>query len=622
MTSWHALKALKNDKVIAMDKGSKERIPSTQLKRRVILFSIHNDEMEIFLVSSSNSNAVDNAKKYEVMSVKETMIAKMAKDDKDNDKGSKFYNISDEVNFSSGFNTYKKAGGESMDSDHCRESEGSRKGGSILMLMDELVKVGQTMGYNMDGCMKNIEEIIESQGVDGVNFLTLQETKMESIDLFEIKRCWGNFAFDYVHSASVGKSGGILCVWDPNAFKKLNSTASDYFVMIQGNWVSNGKLLLIISVYAPQELSEKKSLWDYLCHVIDNWKGSVIIMGDFNEVRNKNERFGTIFNVHGANAFNSFISMANLEEVPLGGCSFTWCHRSASKMSKLDRFLMSESLLSECPNLSAITLDRFLSDHRPILLRESTHDYGTYSVLVFSLLAGNGGPKSVQPMLNMEFPHHLNSMQQLDLEAEVSNEEIKKAVWDCGVDKSPGPDGFTFYYIKSLIPKTPEAKMVKDFRPISLIGSLYKIIAKILANRLVVVLGDIVNEVQSALLRIGKFLTDHLYLMRFCSGVRKLGEIMPRIKSWDEDCGKMVDRLQKEDETIIDRVVVNLLMTAFALDLKKTVDVASKCHREQDLVLFVVFLEAEWNKESVDGFDDLLEGVVTWCHAWIGGIGR
>ncbi|GJY39524.1 RNA-directed DNA polymerase, eukaryota, partial [Tanacetum coccineum] len=256
-------------------------------------------------------------------------------------------NISDEVNFSSGFNTYKKAGGESMDSDHCRESEGSRKGGSILMLMDELVKVGQTMGYNMDGCMKNIEEIIESQGVDGVNFLTLQETKMESIDLFEIKRCWGNFAFDYVHSASVGKSGGILCVWDPNAFKKLNSTASDYFVMIQGNWVSNGKLLLIISVYAPQELSEKKSLWDYLCHVIDNWKGSVIIMGDFNEVRNKNERFGTIFNVHGANAFNSFISMANLEEVPLGGCSFTWCHRSASKMSKLDRFLMSESLLKK-----------------------------------------------------------------------------------------------------------------------------------------------------------------------------------------------------------------------------------------------------------------------------------
>nr|GEZ09048.1 nucleotide-binding alpha-beta plait domain-containing protein [Tanacetum cinerariifolium] len=31
-----------------------------------------------------------------------------------------------------------------------------------------------------------------------------------------------------------------------------------------------------------------------------------------------------------------------------------------------------------------------------------------------------------------------------DLEREVSNEEIKRAVWDCGIDKAPEPDGFTF----------------------------------------------------------------------------------------------------------------------------------------------------------------------------------
>ncbi|GJS72655.1 hypothetical protein Tco_0705496 [Tanacetum coccineum] len=54
---------------------------------------------------------------------------------------------------------------------------------------------------------------------------------MENIDLFSIKRCWGNLAFDYAHSASVGNSGGILCVWDPKSFSKLNATISDYFVM-------------------------------------------------------------------------------------------------------------------------------------------------------------------------------------------------------------------------------------------------------------------------------------------------------------------------------------------------------------------------------------------------------
>nr|GEX29266.1 RNA-directed DNA polymerase, eukaryota, reverse transcriptase zinc-binding domain protein [Tanacetum cinerariifolium] len=105
--------------------------------------------------------------------------------------------------------------------------------------------------------------------------------------------------------------------------------------------------------------------------------------GDFNEVRNKAERFGSVFNVQGANAFNMFISSVGLEEVPLGGCSFTWCHKSATKMSKLDRFLISESLMSSCPNISAITLDRFLSDHRLILLKESKYDYGPILFLFF-----------------------------------------------------------------------------------------------------------------------------------------------------------------------------------------------------------------------------------------------
>ncbi|GKB54739.1 RNA-directed DNA polymerase, eukaryota [Tanacetum coccineum] len=250
--------------------------------------------------------------------------------------------VSDVLNSGSKNNWSKKDGTESVVSGHFKKAESPRTRGSLLILMDELIKVGQTMGYNMDGCMKNIEEIIESQGVNEVNFLTLQETKMESIELFDIKRCWRNFAFDYAHSDSVGNSGRILCVWDSNTFMKLNATVSDYFVMIRGKWVTNGKLLLIISVYAPQELTEKKLLWDYLGHVIANWNGEVIIMGDFNEVRNKNERFGSVYNVQGSTAFNSFILNAGLEKVPLG----------------------------------AISLDRYLSDHRPILLRESTHDYG------------------------------------------------------------------------------------------------------------------------------------------------------------------------------------------------------------------------------------------------------
>ncbi|GJY96182.1 hypothetical protein Tco_0512543 [Tanacetum coccineum] len=39
-----------------------------------------------------------------------------------------------------------------------------KSGGSILDVMEGLVEVGQTMGFNMEGCLKNIEAIISTQG--------------------------------------------------------------------------------------------------------------------------------------------------------------------------------------------------------------------------------------------------------------------------------------------------------------------------------------------------------------------------------------------------------------------------------------------------------------------------
>ena len=50
----------------------------------------------------------------------------------------------------------------------------------------------------------------------------------------------------------------------------------------------------------------------------------------------------------------------------------------------------------------------------------------------------------------------------------------------------------------ALIPKVTDAKFVNDFRPISLIGCVYKVISKVLANRLAPVISDLVSETQSA----------------------------------------------------------------------------------------------------------------------------
>ncbi|KAK3205179.1 hypothetical protein Dsin_019225 [Dipteronia sinensis] len=49
-----------------------------------------------------------------------------------------------------------------------------------------------------------------------------------------------------------------------------------------------------------------------------------------------------------------------------------------------------------------------------------------------------------------------------------------------------------------LIPKCVKPESLKDFRPISLVGSMYKLLAKVLANRLKKVLNIVIGEAQMA----------------------------------------------------------------------------------------------------------------------------
>ena len=58
-----------------------------------------------------------------------------------------------------------------------------------------------------------------------------------------------------------------------------------------------------------------------------------------------------------------------------------------------------------------------------------------------------------------------------------------------------------------MIPKKGGAEDLGDFRPISLLGELYKLLAKVLANRLKKVVGKVVSPTQNAFV-MGKQILD------------------------------------------------------------------------------------------------------------------
>ncbi|XP_022032561.2 uncharacterized protein LOC110933657 [Helianthus annuus] len=151
---------------------------------------------------------------------------------------------------------------------------------------------------------------------------------MDGVDL---SRYWGNdnFGLDWVEAT--GRSSGLVSLWDNKKF-------------------------------------------DMISVLLGSVNGMVIVGGDFNCVRDKEERRNSKFNLAMTNDFNEFLEEAGLHEFNLRGRKFTYV--VGNKCSRIDRIFVSWCVMSEWSNAEYRALARDCSDHSPLILKVEDRNYG------------------------------------------------------------------------------------------------------------------------------------------------------------------------------------------------------------------------------------------------------
>lgn len=223
---------------------------------------------------------------------------------------------------------------------------------------------------------------------------------------------------------------------------------------------------------------------------------------------------------------------------------------------------------------------------------------GNLAVEYYKDLFTSTNPHDLETLFT-DFDSRVTPEMNASLTGTVTVEEIKNAAFSISGGSAPGKDGLTGAFYKNcwhivgpsimeevqsffssvflptgwkhtqlcLLPKISNPTMVKDMRPISLCSVQYKIVSKILCQRLKSIMPSLISETQGAFVS-GRLISDNIIVAHeMVHGLRTNYSIGKQFMAVKTDMSKAYDRVEWSFfETLLekmgfDRVWVQWVMT-------------------------------------------------------------
>lgn len=179
-------------------------------------------------------------------------------------------------------------------------------------------------GLGNEGRRKLLLELIAKHAFDCV---CLQETIKTTFRQRKLDRFAGSMEMHWFWVPCVGHSGGMLMGVSKDMATVLEEDHGTFFQSLKLTMTSDNFEWYLMNVYGPAHEDRKLESLEEITNRIQTLDRPVLIGGDFNLVRTREEKSSGNVNVHLMDAFNEMIETTSLWELQRTGSRYTWSNK-------------------------------------------------------------------------------------------------------------------------------------------------------------------------------------------------------------------------------------------------------------------------------------------------------